>query len=208
MKKHVKLLRIFVAAGMFAMTALPLAFAAPPAGSTQDKAGDAPRVIQESSPSNAYPGLRPDVAGKNDDGDIKKAVERAVERQKDVSVKVDKGVVTLSGQVVTESDRKNAIAAAREVKGVRTVQDQMQVAGAGSQTVGEYFDDAGITTAVKGKLLAEKGLSSFKISVDTIDGVVTLTGEVKTQAQVDTAGAIARQAGGVKRVDNKLLVKP
>ncbi|SBV98093.1 hypothetical protein KL86DPRO_11329 [uncultured delta proteobacterium] len=178
-----------------------------PVTSAHGRTGDTSRVFQEGSKSNVYPGNRPGT-GKIDDDDIEDAVERAVERYEDVSVDVDEGVVTLSGEVVSESDRENAITAARDVAGVRTVQDQMQVAGSGSQTVGKYFDDAGITTAVKGKLLAEKGLSSFKISVDTIDGVVTLTGDVKTQAQVDTAGAVARQVDGVKRVDNKVLVKP
>lgn len=208
MKNKTKLINILTVAGIAAVTAVCLTFAAPPASSTQGKAGDAQHTIQERLLADVYPGLQPGPTGKNADGDLKKAVKRALEKQEDVSVKVDDGVVTLSGQVATQGDRERAIAAARNVKGVRIVQDQIQVAGAGSQTVGEYIDDAGITTAVKGKLLAEEGLSSFKISVDTIDGVVTLTGDVKTQAQVDKAGALARQTDGVKRVDNKLLIKP
>ena len=35
-----------------------------------------------------------------------------------------------------------------------------------------------ITTAIKAKLIADSGLSAFKIDVDTADGVVTLSGTV------------------------------
>ncbi len=202
-----KFLLIFAVGSLTALTAASLAFAAQSMNST--KAYDKPAFHNGTvgGAAHGYPGVRPDASGKSD-GDIESAVERAVKHHKDVSVSVDEGIVKLSGEIMNEADRKEAINAAREVPGVRTVYDQMQVAGAGSQSVGEYFDDAAITTAVKSKLLMEKGFSSLDISVDTIDGVVTLTGNAKSKANADRAGALAGQAKGVKRVDNKLLIKP
>lgn len=79
---------------------------------------------------------------------------------------------------------------------------------ADSQSVGGFIDDTAITAGVKGNILMEKGLSSFNISVETVDGVVTLTGEVASKELADKAEAAAAQVKGVKRVDNKLTVKP
>ena len=74
------------------------------------------------------------------------------------------------------------------------------------QTAGEYFDDSVITTAVKSKILGEKGLSSLSINVVTKDGVVTLSGKIDTNAHSDLAVSVAKQVNGVKGVVNNLLV--
>jgi hyperosmotically inducible protein len=71
---------------------------------------------------------------------------------------------------------------------------------------GEVVTDAAITSAVKTKFLAEPGVSGLKIDVDTKDHVVTLTGTVKSKAEVEKAMAIARDTKGVKRVVNHLKV--
>ena len=74
------------------------------------------------------------------------------------------------------------------------------------QTAGEYFDDSVITTAVKSKILGEKGLSSLSINVVTKDGVVTLSGKIDTAAHSDLAVRVAKKVNGVNGVVNNLLV--
>jgi osmotically-inducible protein OsmY len=71
---------------------------------------------------------------------------------------------------------------------------------------GEAITDAAITSAVKTKFLAEPGVSGLAIDVDTNNGVVTLTGNVKSSAEADKAISVARQSAGVKRVVNHLHV--
>jgi hyperosmotically inducible protein len=71
---------------------------------------------------------------------------------------------------------------------------------------GEVLSDAAITSAVKTKFLAESGVPGTSINVDTNNHVVTLTGTVKSKAEVDKAMAIARDTKGVKRVVNHLKV--
>ena len=68
-------------------------------------------------------------------------------------------------------------------------------------------DDTLITTKVKAALLAEKGIDSGKISVETEKGKVMLSGDVKSPDQRQRAEGIARKVTGVKEVDNKLEVK-
>ena len=70
-----------------------------------------------------------------------------------------------------------------------------------------YVDDSALTTEVKARLLAAKGLKSTEISVETTKGVVTLSGAVEKSGQVKQAGAIAAKVKGVKKVVNKLTAK-
>ena len=69
------------------------------------------------------------------------------------------------------------------------------------------IDDATITTKVKAAILAESGLKTLQISVETVDGIVTLSGSVDTQANGEQAKTLANAVSGVRGVDNKLLVK-
>jgi osmotically-inducible protein OsmY len=81
---------------------------------------------------------------------------------------------------------------------------------AGTQTrdsTGEYIDDAAITTKVKSAMIADKEVSAYSISVETIKGVVHLTGTADTRSEADKAGTIARGVAGVKAVVNKIQVK-
>jgi hyperosmotically inducible protein len=68
--------------------------------------------------------------------------------------------------------------------------------------------DAEITTKVKSAIFSEPGLKTLKISVDTINGVVTLTGSVDSQSAFDRTKALAEAVAGVKEVENHLQVKP
>ena len=61
--------------------------------------------------------------------------------------------------------------------------------------------DTWITTKVKADLLATENVSGLDIKVETVDGVVTLTGAVASQAQKDKAVEVAKQIKGVKRVE-------
>lgn len=68
--------------------------------------------------------------------------------------------------------------------------------------------DATITTKVKTDLLTEGNLKSSDISVNTLDGVVTLTGTTDTQDNSDKAKKIASNVTGVKNVLNQLTLNP
>jgi hyperosmotically inducible protein len=78
---------------------------------------------------------------------------------------------------------------------------------AAASKTGQVLSDAEITAAVKTKLLADKTVGGLKIDVDTSDGVVTLTGPVKTAAERNQALRLARQTKGVKSVSNKLTLE-
>ena len=68
--------------------------------------------------------------------------------------------------------------------------------------------DAGITTAVKAKMIADATVSGLKIDVDTKDGVVALIGNVGSAAEKRRAIEIARETDGVKSVRDDLKIVP
>jgi hyperosmotically inducible protein len=71
-----------------------------------------------------------------------------------------------------------------------------------------FVADSGITTKIKAKLAAQHLKTLKNIKVDTDDkGVVWLSGYARTQAQVDMAGAVARDTEGVRAVNNNIVVK-
>ncbi|MGH8444729.1 MAG: BON domain-containing protein [Solimonas sp.] len=72
---------------------------------------------------------------------------------------------------------------------------------------GQYVSDSAITAKVKSALLAEKGLKSTDISVETQNGTVQLSGFVASSAQTDQAVDVAKHVKGVKDVKNDLRMK-
>ncbi|MGH8054666.1 MAG: BON domain-containing protein [Stenotrophomonas sp.] len=62
--------------------------------------------------------------------------------------------------------------------------------------------DTWITTKVKADLLATKDVPGMELKVETVNGVVSLSGHVRTQVEADRAVAVARKIEGVARVDS------
>ncbi|MGH9443138.1 MAG: BON domain-containing protein [Thermoanaerobaculia bacterium] len=85
------------------------------------------------------------------------------------------------------------------------------VALAGCKTTtspARQVDDAGIKTAVKAKLAADVRLSTLtNVDVNSTNGVVTLSGQVRTVDEKRLAGVVARGVDGVVRVNNELQVR-
>jgi hyperosmotically inducible periplasmic protein len=72
-----------------------------------------------------------------------------------------------------------------------------------------YVKDSVITTKVKAKLAGEHLGSLANVRVDTDkDGVVYLSGSVRTQEEANRAVAVARETEGVRSVNSKLTVTP
>jgi len=75
-----------------------------------------------------------------------------------------------------------------------------------TDAAGEAVTDAWITTKVKTDLLATKDVAGTAINVDTKDGVVTLSGTVKSKTEADKAISVARSVKGVTSVTSNLKV--
>ncbi|GJL64540.1 MAG: BON domain-containing protein [Nitrospirales bacterium] len=79
--------------------------------------------------------------------------------------------------------------------------------GPQSESFGEHIDDSVITSKVKTSLLRDPQVSGFDISVSTFKGRVQLNGLVDNADQLEQAGRLAREVGGVSSVENNLSIK-
>lgn len=91
--------------------------------------------------------------------------------------------------------------------GTTTNADSSGASGTTSSSAGTLIDDSVITTKVKTALLADSDVKGTNISVETTKGEVSLTGAVDSQLQIDKAVKIASAIEGVKKVDNKVVLK-
>ncbi|ENL1642383.1 molecular chaperone OsmY [Raoultella ornithinolytica] len=175
----------------------------PPANSAQSVATSAGQAVDSSLNK---------VGDFMDDSTITARVKAALIddkniRSSDISVKTENKVVTLSGSVDSAEQKDLAVNAAKTVKGVTTVNDQLNVVTEKSASLEGYAGDTAITSQVKAKLLADDIVPSRKVTVETRDGTVHLSGTVDSRQQADRAADIAKAVSGVKNVENNLSVK-
>lgn len=76
-----------------------------------------------------------------------------------------------------------------------------------SESTGQYIDDSAISNKVRAELISDKDLNIFQIDVTTYKGVVQLSGFVNSDAIKSRATKVAAGVGGVRRVQNNLIVK-
>ena len=78
-----------------------------------------------------------------------------------------------------------------------------------AEGAGEFVKDSAITTQIKAKILAAENIDSMQIKVDTDkNGVVVLTGAVKSEAEKEKVHNIAHSVDGVQKVMNNLVINP
>jgi len=126
-----------------------------------------------------------------------------------VQVTTQNKVVTLSGAVESPAAKERAVTLARGVEGVTDVVNNLTVStsvAAMPAPGAEAKADTAITQAVKQKLLTEPETATERIEVDTHQGVVTLSGKVKTPEEKDQVIQIARATEGVQKVEDRLEV--
>jgi len=78
----------------------------------------------------------------------------------------------------------------------------------GQSTMGEAIDDSTITTRVKARFAEAKDVAATRISVETLKGVVQLSGFATSESERVRAAQIAAAVPGVKQVQNSIAVKP
>jgi len=77
----------------------------------------------------------------------------------------------------------------------------------GQSTVGQAVDDTAITTRVKARMAQDPNVSAMRIDVDTLNGVVQLSGFATSQAEKERAAMLARNVPNVREVRNNIVVK-
>jgi hyperosmotically inducible periplasmic protein len=126
-------------------------------------------------------------------------------------VDVKDGIVTLGGEADSQAQKDLTTEYAKDIDGVKEVKNEMRVAKSpkksDGKTMGEQIDDASITALAKSTLLYHRSTSGIKTKVTTSDGVVTLSGSAKNEAEKDLAAKRVSDVSGVKKVVNNMTVQ-
>jgi len=115
-------------------------------------------------------------------------------------------LLALSGCSEAEQERAESQAEQTMERAEEKAEAAGEYAERKADDAGDYMSDAAITTKVKAALFEDGGLSSTDISVETEDGIVTLTGTVESDDIVDRADELAGAVDGVLIVKNDLEV--
>jgi osmotically-inducible protein OsmY len=159
----------------------------------------------------------------NSDAGIKDRVETTLALHRSVNdsqieVSVKDGKVTLSGYASSQAKKELATEYTKDLDGVKDVDNQMTVSGSGKTVTSSakngynksegFIDDASITAQVKYALLSHRGTSVLKTSVDTKNGVVTVSGKAKNAAEKTLVSKLVNDIKGVKSVNNQMTIEP
>ena len=143
------------------------------------------------------------------DSEIQRDVENELEwdpeiDSKNIAVKVDDGVVTLTGFVSSYTDKYSAERIAKRVAGVKAVANDLEV----KLATGLDRPDPDIARDAVERLQRDLPYSSKNIKVTVRNGYVTLEGDVDWDFQRREAEAAVRNVKGAKNVINLIHVKP
>jgi hyperosmotically inducible protein len=128
----------------------------------------------------------------------------------DISVSSFRREVTLAGTVGSEAQRKLAVEIAQQTPQVAAVKDTLQVAGAAggaTPAAGTPATGADPARAAAAALAANPNLAGYGLTVQSAGGRLTLSGRVRTGAEKDLAGVVARDAAR-QVVQNNVIVQP
>ena len=147
--------------------------------------------------------------------DVKDKVDSAMTQNNLGVVKVsqdrDKGVLTLTGDVISADDKTRAEQVAKQVAPDYAIANELGVRPQGADDaqlkgVDNKLDD-GIKDNFKAAIKAHKALDDQSIRTDVKNGTIVLKGSVKTVAQKNEATKLAKAVPNVKEVVNELEVK-
>jgi hyperosmotically inducible protein len=116
-------------------------------------------------------------------------------------------VALAAGTLLTVGCDQRAPAGSTAAKMDRAADKIENKVGNAADKTATVTEDAAITAKVKAAILAEPGLKTLQINVDTNGATVTLSGSVDNADLRERAKQIASSTSGVKGVVDQLTVK-
>jgi osmotically-inducible protein OsmY len=125
-------------------------------------------------------------------------------KSRQIGVIVKDGAVTLTGMVETLADKRSAELAAKNVKGVRAVADDIEV----KLPAQMRRTDEGIAEQAARLLTWYSSLRDMNVQAEVDNGHVVLTGDVDFLYQKEIAAERVAELEGVSGVSNRITVRP
>jgi osmotically-inducible protein OsmY len=117
-------------------------------------------------------------------------------------------VVTLKGTTASEADDGEAESIAKSIASSQVIVNEIAVRPSGKENTAKTVDsdtDKGIEKSLEAA--SAKNKLKKEVKYDVKNGVITLTGSVRSNSQRQEAGNIASAVPNVKQVVNELQVK-
>jgi hyperosmotically inducible periplasmic protein len=140
---------------------------------------------------------------------VRKSLDQSNLRDVKVTQDRDKGVVTLTGQVTSDSAKSQAESIAKSIAGSQVVADEIAVVPPGPGASDAKTINSDLDKGIEQNLDAALVQNRFKkdVKYDVKNGVVTLTGEVNSQSKRAQVEKVAAGVPNVQQVVNELQVK-
>ena len=117
-----------------------------------------------------------------------------------VKIRVDDGVVLLTGKVDNPQTRVEATRISWEPRGVIEVVNELQVSE--KSTIKDIAKDLAASTTIKGKLVADKNIKSVNFNIDVVNGIAYLSGVARTQKEMNLVLAYTKETLYINQLVN------
>jgi hyperosmotically inducible periplasmic protein len=158
--------------------------------------------------------IKGESPAEHSDGWLRTKVKSALLFHRNVSasgtdVYVKDGVVSLRGEASSLAQKELTTEYAKDVEGIKEVKNEMTIAKTPAQkaeTISGEIDDASITAQVKSSLMSHRSTSALKTKIQTTDGVVTISGIAKNDAEKSLVTKLVTDIYGVTSVINNMTI--
>lgn len=132
-----------------------------------------------------------------------------------IDTDIDNGVAVLSGEVNNQTQKELAGEIAQNIEGIKEVKNNLTVdenyrnddtGNDNNKSFSRAWHDMTVTAGLKMEFAAHEQLEATSINVSTKNGVVTLKGKVKNEAERDLAIEMAKGYDKVVDVKDELVV--
>ena len=122
-----------------------------------------------------------------------------------IDVTVNDGAVLFTGKVKTPEDKIEATKLAWEIKGVREVVNELQIID--NSSIKDLAKDLAATATLRGKMIADKDISSLNFSIDVVNGIVYLSGVASSPEEMNKVVNHAENLRFVQEVVNYIILE-
>ena len=121
-----------------------------------------------------------------------------------IDVTVNDGAVLFTGKVKKPEDKIEATRLAWEIKGVREVVNELQVID--NSSIKDLAKDLAATATLRGKMIADKDISSLNFSIDVVNGIVYLSGVASTPEEMNKVLSHAKNLRFAQQVVSYIIL--
>ncbi|MFK7603628.1 BON domain-containing protein [Deinococcus sp. SM5_A1] len=137
------------------------------------------------------------------DADIAGAARRTLEwsavvPDEHIQIRVEKGWITLEGEVEWQIQRQRAHDLVANLLGVKGISNRI--------TLRSQITSTDIHSKIEGAFKRSSELDAGRVHVEVAGGSVTLSGELPNWTEIGAAGLAAWNAAGVTAVDNQIRI--